>query len=160
MRPSTSNVMFGVVAFVCCVGLSGCDYDVPITPEPTRQVDPRLMGNWVSAAGKDKMRVRRLDNAHYIVTFNGDLFYVHHSDVAGTAFFSAQELDSADRRYLFLAYTLSDDGAQLTVRHVNAAAISKQAKTSADVRLLLEQNLKNPALFERNFCSGKRSRSH
>jgi hypothetical protein len=99
--------------------------------------------------------VRHLDDTHYIVTFNGDLFYVHHSDVAGTAFFSAQELDSADRRYLFLAYTLSDDGAQLTVRNVNAEAISKKANNSTDMRLFLEENLKNPELFEEELLFGK-----
>jgi hypothetical protein len=154
VRPPISNVVFGLIAVVCCVGSSGCDYDVPITPEPTRQVDARLVGNWVSAAGKDRMSVRQLDDTHYVVNFNDHLFYVHHSDVGGTAFFSAQELDSPDRRYLFLAYTLSDNGAQLTVRNVNGA-ISKKAKSSADVRRLLQENLKNPELFEDELLLGK-----
>ena len=69
------------VAIVCCLSLSGCegDYAVPITSGPTRKIDQRLLGNWVSKDGTDKMKVRRLNDSIAIVSYNGDLYRAFHS---------------------------------------------------------------------------------
>ena len=134
-------------AAVCCFVISGCDYDVPITDGPTRKLDERLLGNWISKDGKEKMKVRRLDDSTYIGSYDGDLFRAFHSDVAGTSFISAQDIDSAERKYVYLTYTVSADGNRLGMRDVNTAVVPKETKDSASVQRLLQDNLRNPKLF-------------
>ena len=70
---------------------------VPITPSPTQKVQERLLGDWTSADGKEKMKVRKLDDSVYIVYYDGDLFRAYHSDVAETAFASVQDLNSRSK---------------------------------------------------------------
>lgn len=96
------------VAVVCCLSFSGCDgdYAVPITSRPTRKIDQRLLGNWVSKDGTDKLKVRSLDDSIYIVSYNGDLFRAFHSDVGKTSFVSLQDIESTGRKYSYLTYKL------------------------------------------------------
>jgi len=138
-----------VVAVVCCLSFSGCegDYAFPITSGPTRKIDRRLLGNWVSKDGTDKIKVRSLDDSIYIVSFNGDLYRAFHSDVGKTSFISAQDIDSANRKYAYLAYKLSDDGKQLYLRPVDTEVIPKETKNSVKVQKLLKINLQRPELF-------------
>ena len=137
------------VAVVCCLSFSACegDYAVPITSGPTRKIDQRLLGNWVSKDGTDKIKVRSLDGSIYIVSYNGDLYRVFHSDVGKTSFISAQDIDSADRKYAYLAYKLSDDGKRLELRAVNSEVIPRETKNSAQVQKLLKINLQSAKLF-------------
>lgn len=138
------------VAVVCCLSFSGCegDYAVPITAGPTRKIDKRLLGNWVSKDGTDKIKVRSLDDSIYIVSYNGDLYRAFHSDVGKTSFISAQDIDSADRKYAYLAYKLSGDGKRLDLRAVNTRVIPKETKNSVKVQQLLRMNLQSAELFE------------
>ena len=133
---------------LCCLAFSGCEYEVPITSGPTRKVEARLLGDWVSKDGKEKMKVRRLDNSIYIVSYNGDLFRAYHSDVAKTAFVSVQDIDSAERKYAYVAWKLFEDGKQLGLRVVSAKIIPREVKTSTGVQKLLKKNLQNPGLLE------------
>jgi hypothetical protein len=137
------------VAVVCCLGLSGCegDYAVPITSGPTRKIDQRILGNWVSKDGTDKIKVRSLDDSIAIVSYNSDLLRAFHSDVGKTSFISAQDIDSPDRKYVYLAYKLSDDGKRLDLRAVNTKVIPKETKGSVSVQKLLKKNLQNSELF-------------
>ena len=146
---SYRKVALGMVVAVCCLSFSACegDYAVPITSSPTRKVDQRLLGNWVSKDGTDKMKVRRLDDSVYIVSYNGDLFRAFHSDVGKTSFVSLQDIESAGRKYSYLTYKLSDDGERLGVRVVDTKVIPKDLKDSASVRKLLKKNLENSGLF-------------
>ncbi len=137
----------GIVAAVCCFAFSGCDYEVPITASPTRKVDERLLGDWTSKDGKEKIKVRRLDDSIYIVSYNGDLMRAYHSDVAKTSFVSVQDIDSADRKYAYLSWKLSEDGKRLSCRAVRNKVIPKEIKDSASVQKLLEKNLQNPELL-------------
>ena len=146
-RPVTRRLTVAFVAVLCCFVISGCDYEVPITAGPTRKLDERLLGNWISKDGKEKMKVRRLDDSTYIGSYDGDLFRAFHSDVAGTSFISAQNIDSAERKYVYLTYTVSADGDRLGVRDVNTEVIPKETKDSASVQRLLQNNLQNPRLF-------------
>lgn len=143
------NLAILIVAAASCLGLSGCDgdYAVPITSSPTRKIDQRLLGNWVSKAGTEKMKVRKFDDSNYIVSYDGDLYRAHHSDVGNTSFVSAQEIDSAGRKYVYLAYKLSDDGQQLDLRAVEDKVIPKETKDSVSVQKLLKKNLQNSQLF-------------
>jgi hypothetical protein len=141
------KLTLGIIAAVCWSVLGGCVYEVPITSKPTRKVDERLLGDWTSKDGKNKMKVVRLDDSNYIVCYNGDLFRAYHSDVAKTSFVSVQILDSARPKYAYLAWKLSDKGT-LFLRSVSDKVIPDETKDSASVRKLLEKNLQNPKLFE------------
>lgn len=137
------------VAIVCCLSLSGCesDYPVPITPGPTRKIDQRLLGNWVSKDGTDKMKVRRFNDSIAIVSYNGDLLRAFHSDVGKSSFISLQDIDSAGRKYVYLTYKVSDDGRELDLRVVNTKVIPKETNDSVSVQKLLKKNLQNSELF-------------
>jgi hypothetical protein len=133
------------VAVSFCIG--GCEYDVPITPSPTRKVQEQLLGDWVSLDGKENMRVRRLDESTYVLYYDGDLFRAYHSDVAEMPFASVQDLNSNDRKYAYVIWKLSDDGKRLTLRSVNDKVIPKETTNSAAVTALLTKNARNPELF-------------
>ena len=143
IRKSTS----AIIAVACFLTLSGCDYEVPLTSKPTRKVDEKLLGDWVSKDGKEKMKVRRLDDSIYIVSYNGDLYRAFHSDVAKTAFVSVQDIDSTERKYAYLTWKLSDDGKRLGLRVVNNKVIPNENKDSESIQKLIEKNLQNPELL-------------
>jgi hypothetical protein len=98
----------GVVSF-WILWFTGCQYDVPITSGPPRNVDERLLGDWTSLDGKENMKVRRLDDSTYVVYYDGDLFRAYHSDVGDTPFATVQNLNSRDRKYAYIIWKLSDD---------------------------------------------------
>ena len=137
------------VAIVCCLSLSGCegDYPVPITSGPTRKIDQRLLGNWVSKDGTDKMKVRRINDSIAVVSYNGDLLRAFHSDVGESSFISLQDIDSAGRKYIYLTYKVSNDGRRLDLRVVNTKVIPKETNDSVSVQKLLKKNLQNSELF-------------
>jgi hypothetical protein len=123
------------------------EYEVPITSAPTRKVQERFLGDWTSLDGKEKMKVRRLDDSIYIVYYDGDLFRAYHSDVAETPFVSVQDINSNDRKYAYVVWKLSDDGKHLSLRNVSDKVIPKETRDSAMVVALLEKNARNPELF-------------
>ena len=137
----------GLIAVVCSAAFSGCEYEVPITANPTRKVETRLVGDWVSTDGKEKMKVRRLDDSIYIVAYDGNLYRAYHSDVAKTPFVSVQDIDSTERKYAYLTWKLSDDGKRLGLRVVNSEVIPNQTKDSGSIQKLLEKNLQNAKLL-------------
>jgi hypothetical protein len=65
-----------------------------------------------------------------------------------TAFISVQILDSTKPKYAYSAWTLSDDGT-LHGQMVSDKVVPDETKDSASVRKLLEKNLQNPALLEK-----------
>jgi hypothetical protein len=132
---------------LCILAFTACEYEVPITSSPTRKVQERLLGDWVSLDGKENMKVRRLDDNIYIVYYDGDLFRAYHSDVAETPFVSVQDINSSDRKYAYVVWKLSDDGQRLTLRNVQSKLIPKEQKDSARVAELLKENARNPELF-------------
>jgi hypothetical protein len=138
---------FGVAICLCILVFNACEYEVPITSSPTRKVQERLLGNWVSLDGKENMRVRRLDNSTYVVYYDGDLFRAYHSDVAETPFASVQDLNSNDRKYAYVVWKLYDDDKRLSLRNVNRKVIPNETRDSATVAALLTKNARNPELF-------------
>lgn len=140
------RLVFGVAVCLCILAFTACEYEVPITPSPTRKVQEQLLGNWISLDGKEDMRVRRWDDSTYIVYYDGDLFRAYHSDVADTPFVSVQDLNSNDRKYAYVVWKLSDDGQRLSLRSVNKV-IPKETKDSGTVAALLTKNARNPELF-------------
>jgi len=122
---------FCIAACLCILAFSACEYEVPITPSPTQKVQERLLGDWTSTDGKEKMKVRKLDDSVYIVYYDGDLFRAYHSDIAETLFASVQDLNSNDRKYAYTVWKLSDDGNHLSLRNVNRKVIPKESRDSA-----------------------------
>jgi hypothetical protein len=139
--------LWAFVGLVCLCFLGACVYEVPVTLNPTRNVEERLLGNWTSSDGNEHMNARRLDANSYVVYYDGDLFRAYHSDVGGTSFASVQDLNSNDRKYAYVVWKLSDDGNNLTLRNVNDKVVPKESKDSAAVAMLLEKNASNPDLL-------------
>ena len=148
---SSSNLAWlrvvGVAIGLCSLAFTSCNYDVPITSTPTRKVEQRLLGDWISLDGKENMKVRALDDSTYVVYYDGDLFRAYHSDVAETPFASVQDLNSSDRKYAYVIWKLSDDGKNLRLRSVNDNVVPKETKDSATIVGLLTKNARNPELF-------------
>jgi hypothetical protein len=84
---------FDVALCLSVLAFAACQYEVPITPSPTRNVQERLLGDWVSLDGKEQMKVRRFDDNIYIVYYDGDFFRAYHSDVSETAFVIVQDIN-------------------------------------------------------------------
>jgi hypothetical protein len=136
---------------VSCLICGSCQYEVPITAKPTRKIDERFLGNWISKDEKSgeivRMKVAKLDDDSYVVFFDKDLYRAYHSDVAGTPFVSVQDLDSKERKYSYSEWKLNDDGT-LVGRAVNDKVVPDETKDPAAVQKLLEKNLKNPELLQ------------
>ena len=132
---------------LCSLAFTACQYDVPITSAPTRKVQEQLLGNWTSSDGKEKLKLRSLDDGVYIVYYDGDLFRAYHSDVAETPFASVQDLNSSNRKYAYIIWKLSDDGTNLRLRNVSDKIVPKETKDSATAVALLKKNASNPELF-------------
>ncbi len=127
--------------------LAGCNYDVPLTARATRNVDARLLGVWLGGdEGKDAMVVRSLDDSTYVVAMDHDLYRAYHSEFAGTAFLSVQELNH-DRLYTYLTATLSADGNKLTVCTVSTKIVPEKTRGRTALQKLISANLANPALY-------------
>ena len=131
--------------------VAGCDYDFPLTAQPTRKIDERLLGDWVGvdqqSAKEDLMRVRGFDDSTYAVAIDNDIYRVFHSDFAGTPLVSVQDLNSGNRKYLYFAWRLSTDGNQLSLKGIDPKVIPETTKSASDVQHLIKQQLKNPRLF-------------
>jgi hypothetical protein len=110
-------------------------------------VEEGLLGDWTSADGKEKLKLRRLDDSTYAVYYDGDLFRAYHSDVGDMSFATVQDLNSSDRKYAYIIWKLSDDGESLRLRSLNDKVVPKDAKDSATVVALLRKSAGNPELF-------------
>src|SRR5262249_20534614 len=137
----------GVAIGLCSLAFTACQYDIPITTGPTRKVQERLLGDWTSADGKEKLKLRSLDDSVYIVYYDGDLFRAYHSDVAETPFASVQDLNSSAGKFAYVIWKLSDDGKNLRLQNVNDKFVPKETKDSAAVVALLTKNARNPELL-------------
>jgi len=148
---SSSNLaslrLVGVAICLCSLAFTSCNYDVPITSNPTRKVQERLLGDWTSTDGKEKLKLRSLDDSVYIVYYDGDLFRAYHSDVAEIPFATVQDLNSSDRKYAYVVWKLSNDGKNLSLRSVSEKVIPKGTKDSATIVALLTKNAGNPELL-------------
>ena len=133
--------------------VNGCEFDVPITAEPTREIDVAPLGDWTSTDWtdkdcKDQMKVRKYDQSSYVISYNGELYRAWHSDVAGAPFLTVQNLDSADRKYHYFAWSLTDGGKRLTLQRINTDLIPKGTSDSATVVKILQANSGSSQLFE------------
>lgn len=129
--------------------LAGCDYQVPLTEAPTRPVESQVLGNWIGVGDESStLNLRQFDDRTYIAVIDGDAYRVHHSDFAGLPLVSAQDLNSADRKYCLYRWTLQEKAQQLVLRRVNSRVVSEEAADSATLQRQLQQHLQDPALFD------------
>jgi len=151
-KNSMKSKLFCAALFaVTCLLFSGCDYDFSLTPKPTHKIDRRLIGDWApeeKADAKDEvMHVRDFDGSNYAVSMDKDIYRAFHSDFAGVAFLSVQDLNSDVRKYLYFAWSLSDDGNQLSLKGINTKVIPESTKSANEIQRLIKAQLKNPGLF-------------
>jgi len=137
------------LVLLLCLVLTGCEYDVPATKEPTRNVDDRLLGDWVAMGGW--MKVRRLDANGYVIFHDGKLYRAWHSELAGLPLVSVQDIDSEKRKFAYLGYALSTDGRRLTLRVVNDKLIPDETRDAERIKTLFEKHRREPALFGEGF---------
>ena len=147
MKRLAGKFTFGIAAALFCILLSGCVYQVPITASPTRKIDEKLLGYWISKDGQDNITVRKWDDSTYLVSYMGNQLRGFHSDIGGMPFISLQYIGFAERRYLYLTWKLSKYGHRLDVRFVSEKVIPRTIKDSAELQRLLKDNLHNPELF-------------
>jgi hypothetical protein len=149
MKP---NLLLTGLAAAGLLALSGCNYDVPVTPEPTRPVDGRLLGDWIrydrDEQKIEQLSVRKLDDSHYVVAIDGDIYRGFHTDHAKLPLVSLQDLNSGSRKFVYYAWQLSLDGAQLTLRRVAQEVIPETAKDTATIQRLLSDHATDPKLFD------------
>ena len=130
------------------LGLMSCEYEFPLTAEPTQHVDARVIGDWTSATPERKwMKIRRLDDTHYIVVHEGDLFRAHHSTVAGIPLVSVQDLDKDDGKWAYMSWQLSESGKILTLRLMDNKIVPYETSDAAAAQKLIAANRDNPKLF-------------
>ncbi len=139
-----------LIALCCVLALFACNYDAPITSAPTHKIDKRLIGSWSLANTGEKtehLTVRPYDDSNYVVWYDGDLFRAFHSDVAGMPLMSVQNLNDSERKYVYVAWQVSDDGQRLTLKAVSTDVIPTTVKDSAAIEKLFEANRDKPKLF-------------
>ena len=154
MLPATMTPRKILPWFAAVLGLlllSACNYDAPLTAQPTHPIDPRLLGEWVTQDGDkiEHLLVRRLDDADYVLVSDGDVYRAFHSDFAGQPFVSVQNLQpgSDDRKYAYVTWRLSPDNGQLVLRCVSNKVIPEQATDTAGMQRLIKQKIADPALL-------------
>jgi hypothetical protein len=147
---SSSNLAWlrrvGVAIGLCSLAFTACQYDVPITSGPTRKVEEQLLGDWSSADGKEKLKVRRLEDNTYVLYYDGDLFRAYHGHRGQTV---RHGLGSQLERSQVCLHRLEimENGKSLSLRNVNDKVVPKETKDSPTVVALLTKNARNPELF-------------
>ena len=153
---------FAAMLLAAGLFLSGCNYEVPLTAKPTRKIDPQLIGDWVAVDKDSKeeemMYVRKLDDVTYVVAMDKEIYRVFHSDFAGTAFLSVQDLNNSDRLFVYLTYQLSPDGKQLSIFTVSTKVVPEETKGRAALQKLIKRQLSNPKLLNEPMEFTRKSR--
>jgi hypothetical protein len=132
--------------------LGGCIYDAPLTQLPTRKIDERLIGDWVSMeATPGTIQIRKFDDSNFILIDGGNTYRVFHSDFEGISFLSVQNLDSAGgsaRRFAFIDYQFEQPD-RVRARAVNKEVISESLRTTAEIQKSLREHLPDAHLFNK-----------
>jgi hypothetical protein len=149
MKTIPRKITAVILSTLCCILLTACIYDVPLTPKPTRKVETGLLGNWIPKDEKDKktLKVRKLDDYNYVIYLDEEIYRVFHSDFENTPFVSVQSLDATNRNYAFFTWKLSGDGNELTLRGVDSDFISNTNKDTASLQKAIKANLQNTNLL-------------
>jgi hypothetical protein len=129
---------------------AACTYEAPLTAEPTRRVEPRLLGAWEARDGDrvEHLDVRRYDDRHYVLSYEGELFVAHHSDFADRPFVSVRSLEGeGEGKYAYVVWRLSPDGKELRLRAVQEKVLPAKGTDPAAMQKALRPKLADPALL-------------
>lgn len=140
------SVLCAGLAVLFALSFIGCEYDVPITSKPTRDIEESLLGTWTSSDGKSQLKVYKWDKANYLVMEDGSFYRVYHSDVAKIPLVSVQLLEGKTPTFAYWTWELIE-GRTLSLRIVNDTIVLDDTKDSAAVQKLIKANLNNPDLF-------------
>ncbi|HEX9162232.1 MAG TPA: hypothetical protein VF980_11045 [Thermoanaerobaculia bacterium] len=129
------------------LALVSCEYTFPLA-EPTQHVDKRLLGDYTASTPKREwLKIRRLDDKHYVVVYDGTIFRAHHSDVNGMPLVSLENIDDANGKWTYLSWQLSELDKVLTIRNLDKKLVPYETTDAAATAKLLIANRDNPTLF-------------
>jgi hypothetical protein len=134
-----------IAASILGLLLAGCDYDVPLSAQPDRPIDEKLIGNWISPDGW--MTVRRFDADNYVVFHNGTMYRAWHSTVGTRGFVTVQSLEPDRKKYAYHTYSLTAGGRRLDLRFVGEEVVPKSIKDTAEMRQVVERHAADPKLL-------------
>lgn len=152
----------------CCsvlvaVLLGGCEYEVPVVPEPKLPIDPAVLGLWEAvpppdAADKpaERMLVLKFNATEYIIRypmqhdslyFRAYLIKVGNLTAAQLQLIGADQgpADCAERKFHVASYCIRDD--ILELRLLNTQLIPATLRTSRELRKEIRKHQADPALW-------------
>jgi hypothetical protein len=140
------------VAILLVFLFSSCIYEAPLTEAPTRKIDERLIGDWVSVEEKPSViQIRKFDDSNFILIDGGTVYRVFHSDFEGINFLSLQNLEtngSSVRKFAFIDYRLEQPN-RVRARAVNKEVVPENLRTTSELQKSLRDHLTDPQLFNK-----------
>jgi hypothetical protein len=131
---------------------SSCIYEVPLTQSPTRKIDERLIGDWLSIEEKPSViQIKKFDDSNLILIDGSSVYRVFHSDLEGINFLSMQNLEirgNSARKFAFIDYRFETPD-RVRVRAVNKEVIPENVRTTPELQRLVQNHLKDPHLFNK-----------
>ena len=155
---------YGVFLTVLLVlGLTGCEYEVPLVEKKDIPVDEAILGLWEQVPGKDEtgspqeMLVLKYTDTEYLVHYptgkDGMYFRAYPIKIDGKIYVQTQligtrdgNIEKKDRRYHVVSYKLSDG--QFEMRILNADLVDKNLTDSAKLMEAFLKNKDNKDLFK------------
>jgi hypothetical protein len=138
------------LALLVCLALGACDWKVPITPTPTRDVVGKLIGDWFATSNGNKLRIRKYDAKNYVLAegrYGEQLYSAFHSDIDDWQLVSVRQLNAdGTGQWSYLQWRLIDDN-HLEVRSISEKIVPYSTSDSAEVVKLLKANRQKPELF-------------
>ena len=142
--PPFRNLLVALFFAACC---TSCEWEVPLTSQPTRSVDEQLLGDWEPKEADERISVGRWGQKEYVVFYMGDFYRAFHSDFEKQPLISVQEIKTPRRNFSVIHYQLSADGKTLTLKAVKPDLVSDRVKTSASLQKALGKLMKNTNVF-------------
>ena len=140
------------LAILFALLLSSCIYDAPLTDTPTRKIDERLIGDWVSVEEKPSVvQVRKFDDTNFVLIDGRNIYRMFHSDFEGINFLSLQNLDtngSSARKFAFIDYRFEQPD-RVRARAINKNVVPDTLRTSSALQQTVRDHLKDAQLFNK-----------
>ena len=138
------SLLLRLLAGLAAVLLAGCETDYSLTAKPTRAVEHRLLGDWLGDDGETRLLIRQSADSTYIAVIDDDVYRAFHTDHAGLSLMAAQELDPAPGRFAHVAWKLSDDGRQLTLRLVRDSILEERGIDRVSLQRAIAEHRDHP----------------
>jgi hypothetical protein len=132
--------------------LASCIYEAPLTEAPTRKIDERLIGDWVSVEEKPSViQIRKFDDTNFVLIDGGNVYRMFHSDFEGINFLNVQNLESdgsSARKFAFIDYRFEQPN-RVRARAINKNLIADTLRTSPAIQQSVRDHLKDAQLFNK-----------